>query len=54
MAAEVALRSPDGLAEWEEALGGSQAAYGRQVAVTLANEAPYEQLEGAAGYRNGR
>ena len=54
MAAEVALRSLDGLAEWEEALGGSQAACGRQVAVTVSNEAPYEQLEGAAGYRNGR
>jgi hypothetical protein len=53
MAAEVALRSFDGLAEWEEALGGSQTACRRQVAVTVANEAPHKQLEGAAGCRNG-
>ena len=54
MAAEVALRSIDGLAEWEEALGGSQAACWRQIALALAHEAPHEQLEGAARYRNGR
>jgi len=54
MAAEVALRGVDGLTEWEEALGGSQATCGRQVAVTFTNETPHEQLEGAAGYRNGR
>jgi hypothetical protein len=54
MAAEVALRSINGLTEWEKALGGSQAACGRQVAVTFTNEAPHEQLKGAAEYRNGR
>lgn len=54
MAAQVALRSTDGLAHGQEEMGRRQETRPGEVAVTLTIEAAHEQLESAAGRRNGR
>lgn len=54
MAAPVALRSADGLAHRQEAMGGRQETRSGEVTVALTIEAAHEQLESTAGHRNGR
>lgn len=49
MAPAIAVRGADGLTEWEEEVGGQEAAQHGQIAFAVALEAPYEQLQSTPG-----